>query len=428
MPTASWATFANGARQFVVHDAFEMTSCLLLSYWSSLTPRTMVRSGSVAGAEITTFFAPASRCLAASSRLVKKPVDSSTTSTPRSLHGSFAGSRSSNTFISLPSTMRPSPRTSTSPGYGPRIESYLNRWASVALSVMSLTATHSMSVSFARPARSTLRPMRPNPLIPTRTGMCVSVPSAVTIQERPQATARAARPARRRGWRALPRAADQLDPGAVRIDEESGVSDGRPGGAGGGRTAVAPAGREPRLVRRVDGAPAGGGDRHVPAPDGARGRGLPPRRAVAGAVRGLAGHDPQLRAVAAVADAVGRVDDAPAAERAHEGVVEARGAVEVGDLEGDVVEHGRSSSRWAGRLREPARSRRRTGRRRCSRSPGRRRDARPRRGRPPARRSARPGARRSPPSGSGRRCSRSRSSGAPCPPPRTAAAGSRAAG
>ena len=45
-------------------------------------------SGSVAGAEMITFCAPASRCLAASSRLVKKPVDSITTSTPRSPHGS----------------------------------------------------------------------------------------------------------------------------------------------------------------------------------------------------------------------------------------------------------------------------------------------------------------------------------------------------
>ena len=35
-----------------------------------------------------TFFAPASRCLAAASRLVKSPVDSITTSTPRSFHGS----------------------------------------------------------------------------------------------------------------------------------------------------------------------------------------------------------------------------------------------------------------------------------------------------------------------------------------------------
>src|SRR5690348_9083384 len=36
---------------------------------------------------------------------------------------------------------------------------------------MSLTATHSISVCLAWAARKTLRPMRPKPLIPTRTGM-----------------------------------------------------------------------------------------------------------------------------------------------------------------------------------------------------------------------------------------------------------------
>ena len=35
------------------------------------------------------------------------------------------------------------------PGTGPRIESYLSRWASVSASVRSLTATHSMSASCA---------------------------------------------------------------------------------------------------------------------------------------------------------------------------------------------------------------------------------------------------------------------------------------
>ena len=69
----------------------------------------------------------------------------------------------------------------------------------------------------------------------------------------------------------------------------------------------------------------------------------PASRGPPGAPRGLAvgapGHDPDLRPVAAVADAVGRVDDAPAAERVHERVVEARRASEVRDLEGDVVEH-----------------------------------------------------------------------------------------
>src|SRR4051794_39940256 len=329
MPTASCATFANGARQFVVHDALEMTSCLSLSYWSSLTPSTIVRSGSVAGAEITTFFAPASRCLAAASRFVKKPVDSSTTSTPRSLHGRSAGSRSSKTLISLPSTMRLSPRTSTEPWYGPRIESYLNRWASVALSVMSFTATHSMSVSFARPARSTFRPIRPNPLIPTRTGMC-SVPSAVSIQERGQATAPGTRSARRPADLALAGAAHELEPGAVRIDQISGVVVRRPERSRRRRPAVAAAGGETGLVGGVDRAPPGGGDCDVAAHG---------RRSV-GSLRAVAPrHDPQVGAVAAVPDAVGRVDDAAAAEGVHQRVVEARGAGEVRDLQGDVVEH-----------------------------------------------------------------------------------------
>ena len=58
-PIASCRTLANGARQFVVHDALEMTSCLSLSYASKLTPRTTVTSSPLAGAEITTFLAPA---------------------------------------------------------------------------------------------------------------------------------------------------------------------------------------------------------------------------------------------------------------------------------------------------------------------------------------------------------------------------------
>ena len=40
---------------------------------------------------MTTFLAPPARCLAALSRSVKKPVDSITTSTPSSPHGSAAG-------------------------------------------------------------------------------------------------------------------------------------------------------------------------------------------------------------------------------------------------------------------------------------------------------------------------------------------------
>src|SRR3954466_1012123 len=128
MPIASLATLATGARQLVVHDALDTTWWLSLSYWSKLTPRTTVTSGYVAGAEMMTFLAPASRCLAASARLVKKPVDSITTSTPRSPHGSAPGSRSLSTLTSLPLTISESPETDTSPGNGPKTESYLSRW------------------------------------------------------------------------------------------------------------------------------------------------------------------------------------------------------------------------------------------------------------------------------------------------------------
>src|SRR6185436_876118 len=50
--------------------------------------------------------------------------------------------------------------------------SYFNRWASVVLSVRSLTATSSMSAPLASAARKKFRPIRPKPLIPTRTVMC----------------------------------------------------------------------------------------------------------------------------------------------------------------------------------------------------------------------------------------------------------------
>ena len=103
IPNRSSSTFASGARQFVVQDALEMTVCDP-SYSESFTPLTTVRSSPVAGAEMTTFFAPASRCLAAPSRLVKMPVDSTTTSTPRSFHGSSAGSRTARPLKPLPST------------------------------------------------------------------------------------------------------------------------------------------------------------------------------------------------------------------------------------------------------------------------------------------------------------------------------------
>jgi len=109
MPIPSLRTKATGARQLVVQLAFEITLCSALS-WSLLTPMTSVKSAPSAGAEMMTRRAPASRCFAAASRLVKMPVHSSATSTFRSFHGSFAGSRSAVTVIlPWPTSIQPSP-------------------------------------------------------------------------------------------------------------------------------------------------------------------------------------------------------------------------------------------------------------------------------------------------------------------------------
>src|SRR5881628_3670882 len=171
-PKLSITTFTIGTRQLVVHDALEMMVCLAGSYFSLLTPMQIVMSSPLAGAEITTFLAPAVRCFAALSLSVKRPVLSSTNSTPRSFQGSFSGSLMAETLIVFPLTTSASPLASTVPGKRPCTESYFSRCARVFVSVMSLTPTNSRSVCFAIvAARSTFRPMRPNPLIPTRTAM-----------------------------------------------------------------------------------------------------------------------------------------------------------------------------------------------------------------------------------------------------------------
>src|SRR4051794_13232179 len=152
------------------------------SYLSSLTPITIVMSSSLAGAEMMTFFAPPSRCALAVGPVVNRPVDSMTMSTPRSPHGSLAGSRSARILIDLSPTWMVSPSTDTGCGSLPTTLSYCSKWAMVATSPRSLAATTSMPRSAAAlpgafTARQKLRPMRPNPLIPTRTVMTpVSVP------------------------------------------------------------------------------------------------------------------------------------------------------------------------------------------------------------------------------------------------------------
>src|SRR3954463_5647090 len=171
-PKLSITTFTIGTRQLVVQEAFEMIACFAGSYLSLFTPMQIVMSSPFAGAEITTFLAPAARCLDALSLSVKRPVLSSTNSTPRSFHGSFSGSLIADTLRIFPFTTSASALASTVPGNRPCTESYLSRCASVFVSVMSLTPINSISVCCAIvAARRTLRSRRPNPLIPTRTAM-----------------------------------------------------------------------------------------------------------------------------------------------------------------------------------------------------------------------------------------------------------------
>ena len=112
---------------------------------SSFTPITKVASTLVAGAEMTTLDAPASRWAAAFSPSVKMPVDSTTTSTPRSDQGRALGSRSAKKRTVWPATLIPSPTTSTSSPSLPWVESNRRRWAKVSGDPRSFTATTSMS-------------------------------------------------------------------------------------------------------------------------------------------------------------------------------------------------------------------------------------------------------------------------------------------
>src|SRR5689334_12895814 len=91
MRKLSCTTFAIGARQFVVQEALEITWCFDGSYLSSFTPRTMVISSSLAGAEMMTFLTGPRRCFFASGALVNFPVDSITTWAPTDSQSSFAG-------------------------------------------------------------------------------------------------------------------------------------------------------------------------------------------------------------------------------------------------------------------------------------------------------------------------------------------------
>ena len=170
MPNFSWITLTTGPRQLVVQDAFEMMLCLAGSYMASLTPSTRVKSSFLAGAEMMTFLTGPRMCFTASLASVNLPVDSMTISAPTDAQSSSAGSFWANTLIVLPPTEMESACATTSWGKVPSTESYLSRCAKVFVSVRSFTATNSTSFRW-RLARTTLRPMRPKPLMPTFTAM-----------------------------------------------------------------------------------------------------------------------------------------------------------------------------------------------------------------------------------------------------------------
>ncbi|CAB4714605.1 unannotated protein [freshwater metagenome] len=107
IPKLSSSTFTIGTKQLVVHEALEITLCCFGSKSLWFTPYTNEASAPSQGADTITSGAPAARCIAAWSRLVKMPVDSITRSTPRSPHGSSFGSRTDSTRSSLPSTEMP---------------------------------------------------------------------------------------------------------------------------------------------------------------------------------------------------------------------------------------------------------------------------------------------------------------------------------
>jgi hypothetical protein len=160
-----------GTKQLVVHEALETTLCTAGSNVSALTPTTKVASAPDDGADTITHGAPASRCMAALSREVKMPVDSTTTSTPRSPQGRALGSRSARILMVSPFTRTPPSTASTSASHTPATESYFSRWAISSSEPRSLAATKSMSAPVCLAARKKLRPIRPNPLMPTRMAM-----------------------------------------------------------------------------------------------------------------------------------------------------------------------------------------------------------------------------------------------------------------
>ena len=125
-------------------------------------------SGSLAGAVITTFLAPACRCLDDVSLVTEDPGG-----LHDDVHAHLAPRQRRRILRRADPDLAPVDEDRlalglTSASRAPWTESCLSRCASVLASARSLTATTSMSGAWSA-ARKNTRPMRPNPLTPTRT-------------------------------------------------------------------------------------------------------------------------------------------------------------------------------------------------------------------------------------------------------------------
>ena len=147
MPKCRASTLATGARQLVVQDAFEMMWCFAGSYLSSLTPSTNVMSGFFAGRGDDDLLGAGREVLGRAVASVKRPVHSSTMSTPSSFHGQLRRVLDRGTLNSSPVDDDAVAVALTSCVEVAEDESYFSRCASVLASVRSLTATKSMSLA-----------------------------------------------------------------------------------------------------------------------------------------------------------------------------------------------------------------------------------------------------------------------------------------
>merc|ERR1740138_732284 len=115
-------------------------------------------SSPFAGAVMTTFLAPAVKCLEAPGVSMKTPVPSMTMSMTNSFHGNCNGSLEETIWMIL-----------TSASNVPKTESYLTKCEACLTPPESLMATTSSKASLPLPCQhlKKLRPIRPKPLMAT---------------------------------------------------------------------------------------------------------------------------------------------------------------------------------------------------------------------------------------------------------------------